>query len=155
MKMFIFVANMRKFILFVSMLCVAVGLKAQQPIAYTYDAAGNRTSSAIYFNRGEMEDEAESDDENDSDNLLDVGIHVTAAPNPTRGYLQVYVQELTGGEGTCTLSLFDVSGRRVLKQQTSSPLTTLDLTAQGEGLYLLRADLGEDSATLKILKESE
>ena len=43
MKMFIFVADMRKFILFVSMLCVAAGLKAQQPIAYTYDAAGNRT----------------------------------------------------------------------------------------------------------------
>lgn len=154
MKLLTFVSNMRKFILFVSMLCVAAGLRAQQPIAYTYDAAGNRTGSAVYIYRGEMEDEAESDDENGSDNLLDVGIHVTAAPNPTRGYLQVYVQELAGEDGTCTLSLFDVSGRRVLKQQTSSPLTTLDLTAQGEGLYLLRADLGEDSATLKILKET-
>ena len=154
MKMFIFASDMRKFILFVSMLFATAGLRAQQPIAYTYDAAGNRSSSALYFYRGEMEDETESDDENGSDDLLHVGIHVTVAPNPTRGYLQVYVQELANEEGTCTLSLFEVSGRRVLTQLTSSPLTTLDLTALGDGLYLLRADVGEESVTLKILKET-
>jgi len=153
MKLLNFVVNMRRFILFVSMLCMSAGLHAQQTIAYTYDAAGNRTGRAVYTSRDEQEDELQSD-EYGQDGLERSLYHVTVAPNPTRGYLQVYVQELEDGD-VCMLSLFDVTGRCVQTQSTRQMLTTLDLTTLGDGLYLLRVNIGEeDIAVVKIIKES-
>ena len=148
-----FVANMRNLILFAMIACMPAGLHAQQAIAYTYDAAGNRTGRGVYYSLTEMEGDVQSE-ENAANGLERSLLRVTAMPNPTRGYLQVQVLDLQEG-GCCQLSLFSAAGSRVLSLSTSQVLTTLDLTALPDGIYLLRAEMGDDSQSLKIIKDNQ
>ena len=57
-----FVANMRNLILFAMIACMPAGLHAQQAIAYTYDAAGNRTGRGVYYSLTEMEGDVQSEE---------------------------------------------------------------------------------------------
>ena len=144
---------MRKFIFIAISLCMPAGLRAQQAIAYSYDAAGNRTDRSSVFYSLMSEDELMQGDEAEGTRDLDMHrYHVLAAPNPTRGYLQVRIPELTD-DTPCLLTLFDSMGRKQLSLSTTQVLTTLDLTSLAEGLYLLRADIGEETTTLKIIRE--
>lgn len=141
---------MRILILFPMLFCSWAVLHAQG-IYYSYDAAGNRTGNLSYFSANSLED-GQLQEGDEANGLSRSRYHVTAVPNPTRGYLQVQVMGLEEGDA-CQLSLYDVSGRRVLSCATSRVLTTLDLTAVSPGLYLLRVDVNDETETLKIIKE--
>lgn len=138
---------MKRLSLLILTLTASVAVQAQ--IGYTYDAAGNRTGSNIVVYRSETDEESEDE----MDNAVLQRYHVTAAPNPTRGYLQVQVLELQDDD-RCILSVFDASGRKILSQGTSRVLTTLDLTSLEDGFYLLRVDVNDETTTIKIIKES-
>ena len=142
---------MRTFLLTLLIMCSANTALAQQSIAYGYDASGNRTSRSVYIPMLRVTDESE-DEQNNTNNRMTSDWKVIAAPNPTHGLVQVLIRSLREF-GQCTLTLADSMGRIVLTVNTSQTLTTLDMTALADGLYLLRADIDGTLAAVKIIKE--
>lgn len=142
---------MRTFLLTLLIMCSANTALAQQSIAYGYDASGNRTSRSVYIPMLRVTDESE-DEQNNTNNRMTSDWKVIAAPNPTHGLVQVLIRSLREF-GQCTLTLADSMGRIVLTVNTSQTLTTLDMTALADGLYLLRADIDGTVAAVKIIKE--
>ena len=142
---------MRTFLLTLLIMCWASTALAQQSIHYTYDATGNRTGRSI-FNLMIREMDESEDEQNNTNNRMTSDWKVIAAPNPTHGLVQVLIRSLREF-GQCTLTLADSMGRIVLTVNTSQTLTTLDMTALADGLYLLRADIDGTLAAVKIIKE--
>ncbi len=78
---------------------------------------------------------------------------LTAAPNPFRSELTV----TTAFSGPLTLRLFDLHGRQLLVQRVPDaregyPLPVADLP---EGVYLLRAESGTGTRTIKVVKTNQ
>lgn len=142
---------MRTFFMTLLIMCSANTALAQQSIAYGYDASGNRTSRSVYIPMLRVTDESE-DEQNNTNNRMTSDWKVIAAPNPTHGLVQVLIRGLREF-GQCTLTLADPMGRIVLTVNTSKTLTTLDMTALADGLYLLRTDIDGTVAAVKIIKE--
>lgn len=142
---------MRTFFMTLLIMCSANTALSQQSIAYGYDASGNRTSRSVYIPMLRAMDESE-DEQNNANNRMTSDWKVIAAPNPTHGLVQVLIRGLRSF-GRCTLTLADPMGRGVLTINTSQTLTTLDMTALADGLYLLRADIDGTVAAVKIIKE--
>lgn len=84
------------------------------------------------------------------DNSLDP--LVKTYPVPTQTILRVEV-DLPLTHDPATLSLVDAEGRPILQQNTRKQLNELDLTAQPNGLYFLRIQVGDRQTVRKVLKQ--
>ncbi|WP_332368891.1 T9SS type A sorting domain-containing protein [Spirosoma telluris] len=84
------------------------------------------------------------------DNSLDP--LVKTYPVPTQTVLRVEV-DLPLTHDPATLSLVDAEGRPILQQNTRKQLNELDLTAQPNGLYFLRIQVGDRQTVRKVLKQ--
>lgn len=71
----------------------------------------------------------------------------TAFPNPANEFIGVNVPD--GGE--YTLSLFDLSGRKVLEQTANGNYTLLPLNEIGEGVYLLQLQDAKGVSVRKVV----
>lgn len=77
---------------------------------------------------------------------------VKTYPVPTQTVLMVEL-DLPLARDPAILSLTDLSGRPVLQQTSRVQSNTLDLSAQPNGLYLLRIQVGDKQTVRKILKQ--
>lgn len=138
--------NRKKVAFAMVLLCLPIKLNAQQGIAYTYDAAGNRTgSSAILRAQNNAKQQSE---EYEMSRMMSSTYQVSVTPNPTRSYVQVRISGLEDGD-VCSLSLFDSTGQMVFSEKTRNSQTSIDLTALGIGIYLLRAEFHSNSSRTK------
>lgn len=76
------------------------------------------------------------------------GIFAALSPNPTSGML--YLQN---SQPIDELSIFNISGQRVLQLNTSEIVETIDLSQLANGMYLVRLASGEAINTFKIVKQ--
>jgi hypothetical protein len=75
--------------------------------------------------------------------------NVLVYPNPANNYITI---ELSANEAT-QIELFDVIGRRVISKNAESKLTELDLSALVNGVYYLKVASGNQTSTLKVVKQ--
>ena len=98
---------------------------------FTVPAAGpNCTLSANYFNNDEM---------------------IKVYPNPTKGLLNISM--LSNYDGDVKIQLFDLNGRKVYTENSSSfgGIKTLNISQLQKGVYLLKIDGANLSYTTKVI----
>ena len=139
--------TMNKLSLFLLAALIVPSASWAQQIAYTYDAAGNRTSRDIYIAPRLLNEQSEDETES-----LFRRYQVCVAPNPTNGYVQVRIMNFDE-TSSVSIALFDVAGVQLQTLRPTSEMTTLDLTSLGAGIYLLRITIDGESQTEKIVKE--
>jgi Secretion system C-terminal sorting domain len=81
-----------------------------------------------------------------------LGESVRAYPVPTTSTLTVDI-DLPLSKTPAGLTIRDVGGRPILQRTTRDRQTTLDLTAQPPGLYLLNIQVGDKQTTRRVLKQ--
>jgi WD40 repeat protein len=120
-----------------------------QNIAFTYDQAGNRIERKTI----PLKSSSVSDNEPEQlfeDSLADQEIRIY--PNPSEGHLMVSISHPENiPEGKITIS--DVNGRLLATKIIEGQNTSLNLSDQPSGLYLMTITLGEESSVWKIVKK--
>ena len=129
-------------------------------IEFDYDTAGNReTREVIYLKTSDVEDAELTNQTNfrqATDTLEYKGTlgsrEISIFPNPTKGSLTI---ALAGEQetGPATLALFSLAGKVILQQEIRQPRTTLDLSGQPPGTYLLQISTATSKETWKVVKE--
>jgi len=136
---------MKIFLTIVSILLSSI-LYGQQ-IEYAYDNAGNRVQrkiktstcrlpmpvTLIASERREME--------------------VSIAPNPTKGKLEVNIQEDENIDQMYEVHIYDDMGREVFRETKKSSLFKVDLSKEAAGVYFLKIVNGEEVTNLIIRKQ--
>lgn len=129
---------------------------------FTYDASGNRTDRKEITLRSatvkEIPDEEEAFDKEETDEAPQVFTDVLAQstihiyPNPTKGLLKV---EITGERENKPISLqvYDMSGKVLVQETNVVWSTTIDLSNQPAGIYILRLAAEKEKKEWKIIKE--
>lgn len=77
---------------------------------------------------------------------------VKAFPVPTTSVLTIDI-DLPLQQNPANLSLTDIGGKTFLQHKTRSRQTTLDLSNQPAGLYLLKIQVGDKQTTRRIVKQ--
>jgi len=70
-------------------------------------------------------------------------------PNPTKKLIHIKLSQFNKSEA----SLYDVSGRLVLKQKLESEISKMDINKLESGMYLLQIETENKSITKRIIKE--
>jgi hypothetical protein len=111
------------------------------PINYGYDASGNRTSKGVLVNPGDT-------------TIIGPGGPVTLSvgPSPTQGTVTVSLSSWNS-DNTYSVNIYGLSGQRVTCKESNSVVTTLDISSQADGVYIVEVDLGERKEAVKIIKE--
>lgn len=105
-------------------------------VYYYYDNNGNRITSTYTHHAPEHRNDTSK---------------IKIYPNPTNGEVNVAISSF----GSCTYAsiyIVDGSGNVLSTQNTSSLMTTVNLSSYNQGMYFLRAVLCDEQYTMKIVK---
>lgn len=122
-----------------------------QAITYTYDPAGNRTEKVILLMKS-------SSVEQGTEPLTDksfANMEMLIYPNPTKGNLIVEIKpndQMESFDDKILFSLYDLSGRLIKQVNGETGVTTIDLNAEKDGMYLLVVKQGEINSRWKIIR---
>ena len=144
--------------LFISILLVTSGLKAQNKISFAYDAAGNRVSRTIELPASPAmlgatgSKAAAREDENFfTESLAEKEIKIY--PNPTRGQLRVEILGYENLDKNSFIQVFTSSGALLYKSTALSQTNDINLTSKPAGLYLMVITIDGERSTWKIIKQ--
>lgn len=138
-----------KKILFTITLLVMSLMTSAQNISYAYDASGNRIKREIILSQL------------NAPKKQDLTCHVSETlarktiriyPNPTKGHLKIEVIGYEGSEKGM-LSIVNISGQQVAEIHLASAMTSLDLSSQPSGIYILNISLNGEKSNWKIIKK--
>ena len=122
-------------------------------IEYKYDAAGNRVlrENKIPMQAKRFVDAAEEQTTDIFEEEL-AEMKITIFPNPTKGLLQVKISNAETLQGTEIL-LYNPQGTLIKRFGNLSELTTLDISSQPDGIYIMQIVSGKNIiSTWKIIK---
>ena len=148
---------MKQFILLTTIILSVQLIQAQSHVTYTYDDAGNRLTRQTLILKSPDKDDNNKDKNNDDyktneiNNIFGEG-NIVIAPNPTAGALYISFNNIELAENT-VISLYDISGRTVLRQKVKSNREKLDLTNNPAGTYILIIVSGNDKIEYSVIKE--
>jgi YD repeat-containing protein len=151
---------MKQFLLFLmALFLVATFATQSQTVQFTYDASGNRTSRIIDLGGGskgtdtpkDYKEEVKEEEEIVTDDSFSPG-PVKIYPNPTRGLIEIEVP-VSEDDFELQITVTDINGRKIISKTHEPPRTTIDLSSQPGGMYLLILKQGATYSKWKILKE--
>lgn len=124
---------------------------AQAPqVIYSYDDGGNRVQRRIIM-IGERWADTTATEEIEEPPIED-GM-VLAYPNPTDGNLTVSISpNLLEDEENARYLVVDLSGKEIRKGSLVQSITTLDLTGEASGNYILTVFVGERREDWQLVK---
>ena len=126
-------------------------LHAQDTIAYRYDAAGNRISRTIVMSsRSAPAPPVEEQPVVYAEVFSDIRLKIY--PNPTDGLLKVEIKNLPEGQ-TAQIWLYAMSGKLVTSLKDVSKETSINLSGQPAGVYVMRIVSGKFRTEWKIIKK--
>lgn len=127
-----------------------------QTIRYTYDEAGNRTRRAIILEGGGKGSAGEKSKKDEIKEIITDNSFkpqtVRIYPNPTKGVLAIEVQEDPEGSSEMQIIVTDSNGRIIINKTKEPLITTVDLSNQPGGLYILTMKRGTITSKWKIIK---
>lgn len=141
---------MKTILLFFLLVFLFSSGNAQNKISFTYDAAGNQNKRVIVLAT------KSSISANDSvmvytDIIAERNIKIY--PNPTDGFLKLEIGN-TENIKNCTITINHLnSGRQILRQKATLPVTTIDISNQSSGMYIMVIDIDGEYTSWKILKK--
>lgn len=124
--------------------------KAQNSVTFAYDAAGNRISRTIVLDRNVPQEQQRKQTSTRTDMLSKH--HIAIAPNPTDGLLQVSITGLKRTDA-CVITVYKTSGQLVVTLPVARDNTTVDISGQPNGYYILAIDINGEKSTWKIIKK--
>ncbi len=128
---------MKKIILLCICLCCLLPFKMQAQLddyyAFSYDAAGNRIKREFIDNFRKAGDEPEKYTQA-ADKY-----NINVFPSPTRGKLTVAVDNFEKGD-EALITIYDTGGNLLDKKTYNCQATTMDITNQPAGQYILRVE---------------
>ena len=119
---------------------------------FTYDTSGNRTSRTIDLSKS-AEISASSSIAN-NEKLLEAelaNLEIKIYPNPTKGILKIEIPSI--GEIKPSLVVYNLSGEQLVHKTVASQISTIDLSGQPAGMYILKIINGQESLDWKIIKD--
>lgn len=143
-------------LLVLTMLCSAVGLKAQNvTVNFEYDENGNRTRRYIELKK--VEENGKSLDTEETEGwLAEVsetmqGAELSIYPNPTSGLLNVNIAS-TENSTSFHLTLSTLSGTIIEERSSAGGHTQLDISQLAQGMYLLTVSTPGERRVWKVVK---
>jgi len=136
-------------VLFVFIMMVAEIFAQTKTFSYVYDASGNRIERLIRLRSAEVKDTATVEQPTYTDALGELNIHIY--PNPTHGLLNVQISNMPENQ-SAQIQVMDITGR-LLYNKTADGTTSVDLSSQPTGTYVLRFVFNGKTSTWKILKQ--
>ncbi|MDD2633611.1 MAG: T9SS type A sorting domain-containing protein [Bacteroidales bacterium] len=129
-------------------------------VEFYYDAAGNRTAREVIYLKTTAADTTQQLKESYGQQVADsveykssIGSRqITIFPNPTRGLLTI-AMEIADDDSPVKLELFSLAGESILQRTIRQPKTTVDLSGQPAGSYILSISLAGSHRSWKIIKE--
>ena len=119
---------------------------------FTYDASGNRTQRAIGSLKSAVIQASTS--ENTNKDFIEAelaNLDIKIYPNPTKGILEVEIPNI--GETKPMLIIFNSQGKQILIHPISNQTSTVNLSDQPPGTYILKLILDQESLNWKIIKD--
>lgn len=140
----------RIFILsFITLLVLTV--KAQQKLAYEYDAAGNRKNRTIV-----LDTRSASAIENPADSIFSIKAQddkrIRVYPNPVETQMTIRITGYTPamrGE----YALYSITGSMVAKRRITGETTLVDMGRHLRGIYILHIVLNGEPFARKVIKK--
>ena len=138
-------------LVFFATVCLPL-LHSQNTVSYGYDAAGNRISRVIEMNflKSAPAPQEEQPVAVYSEMLSDIELKIY--PNPTDGLLKVEIRNLPEDQ-TADIQIYNLSGKQISTHRGISDYTTIDISAQPQGIYLMKIVAGEYRTEWKIIKK--
>ncbi|MDP2891411.1 MAG: T9SS type A sorting domain-containing protein [Bacteroidota bacterium] len=139
--------------LLLSLVLFSATAPAQPKYGFTYDASGNRLTRAVVLLKSAticvdtLQVKQAEKPLNDQIGLQKTRIY----PNPTKGLLLIDFPELSNAEST--ISVFDPSGKLIVKKSAISNGNEVDLSAHPPGFYIMVIHIGQEKKEWKIIKE--
>jgi len=153
---------MKNFIVFTFGLFLSLPLFSQtlSHVEFDYDAAGNRYQREVIYLKSTAADTTQQLKESYLGQAADsveykssIGSRqITIFPNPTRGLLTI-AMEIPGDDRPVKLELFSLAGESILQRTIRQPKTTVDLSGQPAGSYILSISLAGSHRSWKVIKE--
>lgn len=133
---------------------VSTACWAQTPlppqVIYSYDAGGNRIERAVILLGQRLADTTATEEIQEPP--IEDGM-VLVYPNPTDGNLTVSISPiLLEEEENARYLVVDLSGKEIRKGQLVQSITTLDLTSEASGNYILTVFVGERREDWQLVK---
>lgn len=128
------------------------GMSGDTTFVFTYDASGNRTERVIDLTKS-AEITASSSAANEEKTFeaelssLDIRIY----PNPTKGLLKIEIPDI--GDIKPTLVVYNLQGKQIIHKVVSGPTSTINLSNQPSGMYIMKIVNGQESVDWKIIKD--
>lgn len=128
------------------------------PIAYEYDAAGNRTvRKVIVLDKADTSNaNLAKDSKGGIDDLfysdIQQGVQMKIYPNPTKGRVTIEIQNAKE-ESNGVIIVYDSHGKRLISQSFFGISGVIDLTGFAKGYYIMELQYDGERASWKIIKE--
>lgn len=124
---------------------------AQGSVGYSYDAAGNRISRTIILSRNMAKKQARTMKDKEYTDILSQR-NISISPNPTKGMVKITITGLRVSDD-CAMSVYTLKGQTLKTLSVSSEVTTIDLSGQPDGIYLLDITINGEKTSWKIIKK--
>ena len=124
-------------------------------IKYKYDNAGNRTERNVIMLKSAKNDNAQiAAAEMKSDVYQEdvLGHEIKIHPNPTKGQLRVEITNF-GEKMQASIAVYTLAGKPVAVMQAFAGTNLLDISAQPQGVYIMRITIEQTSSDWKIIKQ--
>ncbi|PIF05497.1 MAG: hypothetical protein CSA36_06215 [Draconibacterium sp.] len=139
------------FLLFVTGI-PSFGMSGDTTFVFTYDASGNRIERVIDLTKSAhiMAGSSTTNEEKLFEaELKDLDIRIY--PNPTKGVLKVDIPNI--GDIKPTLVVYNLQGKQLVHKTVSNQISTINLSGQPAGMYIMKIVNGQESLNWKIIKD--
>ncbi len=142
---------MKTLSIFTLFLLCAVALQAQT-IEYAYDNNGNRILRHVIALSQQKQSPSAQEPQRPLGEENNGEQKIAIYPNPTRGIFSIGITGLEADKQNFYL-LYDLSGRLIKRSNITSDRTSVDVTWNATGIYLLDVSLGGKISRWKIVKQ--
>lgn len=142
---------MKRIFILLFIILLTLTVKAQQKLAYEYDAAGNREKRTIV-----LDTRSASVFENPADSIFSVKTQddkrIRIYPNPVETQMTIRITDYaTAVQGE--YSLYSITGSMVAKRRITGETTLVDMGRHPRGIYILQIVLNGEPFARKVIKK--
>ena len=128
------------------------GISSDTTFVFTYDASGNRTERVIDLTKSaEITASSSSLSEEKLFEAELANLDIRIYPNPTKGVLKVEIPDI--GDIQPTLVIYNLQGKQLVHKTVSNQISTINLSDQPAGMYIMKIVYGQESLDWKIIKD--
>ncbi len=126
-------------------------IQAQSYVTYTYDNAGNRIARQTIILKNTENKNSDKNKISEINNIFGKG-NITVYPNPAKELLNIQFTDINT-ENEIILQLYDINGKLLQTEKTKNYNTTINLSNETAGVYILKILSGNSKAEFTVVKQ--